>query len=91
MIGAHVNFDVDSITDTRVYLGVRILLNGTTVIAMHKGYYRPDEDSAISIATFYSLAVADYVEAQVWTDEDLDVLATSAYSPEFWACWQRRA
>ena len=89
MTGATVEFDVDALGDTRVYIGVRIILNSTTVIAQQKIYVRPNEDSTISVSTLYSLVATDYLAVQVRTDENIDVLASGNFSPEFWAIWQR--
>lgn len=72
--------------------GLRILLNGSTVIA--RQYY--DVDSGVSngiglcVSTLYSLSATDYIVAQIYTAGNLNVVASGNSSPEFWAIWQRR-
>lgn len=75
---------------TTPLLGLRILLNGATVISDIENLYVAG-DTALAVATFYSLAVGDYVELQVYTNTALSIAASGNYSPEFWAIWQRRA
>jgi hypothetical protein len=73
-------------------VGLRLLLNGTTVIAQN-GLVRITSTASrsLSIETVYILSVTDYVELQVYTTMDVDVAVQSNYSPEFWAIWMRRA
>ena len=71
-------------------MGIRILLNGATVIAQYYAGDDNDVDTDRSITTLYSLSATDYVELQVYTTGNVNVLASGNYSPEFWAIWQRR-
>lgn len=68
--------------------GVRIYLNGTTVLV----YSLVPASSAtyqfqINLVTLWSLAVNDYVELQVFQDSgiSLNILNDSSDSPELWA------
>ena len=86
-------FDTSAVGGDTRYYGIRVLLNGATVIKQ----YGPAEhtmnthDMALVISEQYSLAVADYVSMQVFTTWDLDILSAGNYSPEFSATWLRRA
>lgn len=91
LIGASVKFDTSTLS-TGNYIGLYILLNGTTVIAEHvdDGTFGGAPDTSTTISALYSLAVSDYVEVFAYCSQALNVLASSAFSPEFWAIWQRR-
>jgi len=95
LIGAHVEFDYSGNTSGALVCGVRFLLNGTTVIGQDYRTLATQSslgiDMTVSCTTMYSLAATDYVEVQAFTQGDKNVLSTSAYSPEFYAIWQRRA
>jgi hypothetical protein len=95
LIGANIALDLDGEVDGRVMIGLRLLLNNATVIAQHRVIEMQNEGGTaageIAVSTAYALAATDYVEAQVYTNYDVDVLASGNYSPEFWAIWQRRA
>lgn len=69
--------------------GIQILLNGATVIAQHETANIGAFDHAVTIATVYQLAAGDYVEllGKQASGGALNMLATSAYSPEFFAHW----
>ncbi|MFO7740831.1 MAG: hypothetical protein R6X31_00810 [Anaerolineae bacterium] len=73
--------------------GLRFQLNGATVI--ERVYLDQDSTTAnnisLNLSTLYSLSATDYVVVQVYVGADENVLASSNYSPEFWAIWQRRA
>jgi len=72
--------------------GIRILLNGTTPIAVNfNEMLSTGVDTVIAISTVYALTAKDYVELQVYTEGDVNVLADGNFSPEFYAIWQRRA
>ena len=68
--------------------GIRILLNGTTVIAEDYRNATVDQPHALNIsAPPYELAVNDYVELQVYCTNtgvgNLTINASANYSPEF--------
>jgi hypothetical protein len=94
LIGAHVEFDYSGATSGALVCGVRILLNGTTVIGQDYRTLATQSslgiDMTVGCTTLYNLAATNYVEVQAFTQGDVNVLATAAYSPEFWAIWQRR-
>ena len=95
-IGGQVRFDNSGATGSQVQ-GVRILLNGTTAIAqflLDANVVKVDNGSQVSCD--YALSdngagANDYVELQVFTEGDVNVLSEAAYSPEFWCHWFRRA
>lgn len=73
-------------------IGLRIYLNGATVIAQVLQYLNASSvDLSLQVHCDYALAATDYVELQVYTSANVDVLAMGNYSPEFWAHWFRRA
>jgi len=76
--------------DTGGLLGVRIILNGATVIAGDTDVRGGNQVYAFSISTLYSLSATDYVELQVYTTDDVNVELQANYSPEFWFQWVRR-
>jgi hypothetical protein len=93
LIGGNVEFDMSGYTSGEGAMGVRILANGATVIAQHfivGASVAPGYDNALPVSTLYSMNAAQYVELQVFTARDVNVLATTAYSPEFYAIWMRR-
>lgn len=69
--------------------GIQIRLNGSTVIAREETGNLGANDHAVTVATVYQLAAADYVELMGYQASGgaLNMLATSAYSPEFYAHW----
>lgn len=69
--------------------GIQIRLNGATVIAREETGNAGANDHAITIHTVYQLAAGDYVELMALqaSGGNLNMLATSAYSPEFFAHW----
>jgi hypothetical protein len=71
--------------------GVRILLDGTTVIAQHTDDIDRMANHAMTASCLYSLVAGNFVELQAYTRDDVNVIAAGNYSPEFWAIWQRRA
>ena len=94
LIGANVTFDTDGLGAGEHRAGLRIRLNGTTVIAKSELVLTRETgdnpNQSLHITTLYSLSATDYVTAQVYTEADVDVLATGNHTPEFWAVWQRR-
>ena len=90
LIGGNVDFDSGGGTGAKD-LGLRILLGGATIIAQRLGYENvASVDVSMNIETVYALAATNYVELQVYTSVDVNVLASGNYSPEFYAIWQRR-
>ena len=94
LIGANIALDLAGEVDGRVMIGLRLLLNNATVIAQHRVIEMQNVGGTaageIAVSTVYAITATDYVEAQVYTNYDVDVLASGNYSPEFWAIWQRR-
>jgi len=91
MVGGTVAFDTSGAGSGGSIKGLRILLDGTTVIAEHTiGSLHASFAIVLSICTMYQIPAASYVELQVYTNTDVDVLAAGNYTPEFWAMWQRR-
>lgn len=68
---------------------VRILLNGTTLIAVNDHKLGSTDTSAQSVSTVYKLAASDFVELVVVQigATNLDVLASANFSPEFAMTW----
>jgi len=89
-IGGSAALDVSGV-GTSIDCRLEILLNNATVIAreMRTSYRSNSDDVQICISAHYLLAAADYLTLRVFTDVDVDVLAHSNSSPEFWACWLR--
>jgi len=74
--------------------GIRILLNGATVIVQTTRDASRDHDEGFAISTDYAFSdngggANDFVELQVLTTSDVDVLAGGNYSPEFWCHFVR--
>jgi hypothetical protein len=93
-IGGCVSFDISGLADGRCDLGLRILLNGATVIGQHRVIVMQNvggvSDGTITLNTVYSLSATDYIELQAYTNNAIDAEVVANYSPEFWAIWQRR-
>ena len=69
---------------------LRLLLDGTTVIA-RDGTLRPrDNDVWFSVGCDYELAVGQYVELQYYSGNGYDIFAEDNYTPVFWWHWVRR-
>jgi len=71
---------------------VRILLNGSTVLAEDiRDAAAGGEVTSITVSGQYALSAGDYltVVARQTSGGALNVSAASAYSPEFWAEWRR--
>ena len=68
--------------------GVQVRLNGLTVIARVEATAIA-QDLPLSISTVYQLTAGDYVELMGFQSSggNLNMQASSAYSPEFWAHW----
>lgn len=81
LIIGQVSFD----SDADGYRFVIIWLNETTSVASQRLGANPSGATRVEVMTIYELAVGDYVELQVrhTAGAALDVVAGSAYSPEF--------
>ena len=84
-IGGQIEFASNS-TGRR---GVQIRLNGSTVIAREESANLGANDHTCTVSTVYQLAAGDYVELMGLqaSGGNLNMQATSAYSPEFYAHW----
>lgn len=84
-IGGQIEFASNS-TGRR---GIQIRLNGTTVIAREETGNLGANPHTCTVATVYQLAAGDYVELMGLqaSGGNLNMLASSAYSPEFYAHW----
>lgn len=69
--------------------GIQIRLNGTTIIARTEAANLGANDHPLTIATVYQLTAGDYLELMGFQGSggNLNMAATSAYSPEFYAYW----
>lgn len=90
LIGANAEFNTSGLAGGNGQYGLRLLLNGTTVIGQTRVEHALATALALQVQTMYSLAVADYVEVQAFQSTSVTVLSTANYSPEFWAQWMRR-
>lgn len=91
LIGGCARFDTSGTATGSSIKGVRIIANGTTVIAstlidvIHASY-----DIEIHVSGIHhNMTAGDYVELEVYTNQDHDVQGGGAF-PQFWAIWQRR-
>jgi hypothetical protein len=90
-IGMCAQFNTGSMGSGGAIYGIRLLLNGSTVIAMdYQDRNHCYQDIRVALSTMYPLSAGDYVEAQVYTVQDVNIIYTADYSPSFWAVWQRR-
>lgn len=87
-LGANVKFDAAAGTGQEY--GVRLLVNGATIIAEERREWASTNAVVVNLAAMYPLTAADYVQLQVYTEKDVDVVAVSSYLPHLWAIWQRR-
>jgi hypothetical protein len=98
LIGGNLKFVLSALNGSSYVsrISLRILLNGSTLIARNGTFYTVSA-AAVSgvcdIITAYYLVAGDYVELQRYasTSFPYGILNASAYSPEFWAIWQRRS
>lgn len=76
-------------TDTDGTRQVQLRVNGTLYIAIQECIGTAG-DTHMTVSKLVPLAAADYVELVVYQNSgsSIDVVSTSAYSPEFWAIWQ---
>ena len=70
--------------------GVRVLKNGTTVLARVYGPLSGTSAFSLNVGTVDTLNATDYVELQAYAGKAGSVLASGNYSPEFWLQWVRR-
>ena len=93
-IGASIAFGTSGITSGEAIFGLRLLLNGSTVIGQNQFVTGTTSAAGVNfsrvVSTLYALSATNYVEAQVYTNWNVDVIASGNHSPEFWAIWQRR-
>jgi len=90
-IGGNIEFDTSGYAAGEARYGVRFLLNGATVIGVNDQIRAHGSiDHVVPLAIDYALAVADYLQLQVYTANDIDILADANFSPEFWFHWFRR-
>lgn len=84
-IGGQIEFAANS-TGRR---GIQIRVNGSTVIVREETGNLGANDHAVTVATVYQLVAGDYVELMGLqaSGGNLNMLARSAYSPEFYAHW----
>lgn len=87
MVGGCVEFDSTGAGEAN--FGVQILKSGAGVLVRRFGDMAQADDQVISVSTLCSLAVAAYVELQVYTEGNFDVKAQANYSPVLWAQWVR--
>jgi hypothetical protein len=69
--------------------GIRILLNGVTIIVQSTRDASRANNEEFAISCDYALTATDFVELQVYTTSDVNVLAGGNYSPEFWCHFVR--
>ena len=70
--------------------GLRIRLDGATVIGRDEALRPRDEDVSFSVGCDYELAVGQYVELQYYSGGGYDILQSDNYSPVFSWHWIRR-
>jgi len=88
-IQGNVEFDNNGGTGQQE-LGIRILLDGVTVIAeMYDNANEDDENISLYIATDYPIAATHYVELQAYTEKNDNIKYISAHTPVFSARWVR--
>jgi len=88
-IGGMVHMDMPGAAGDNL-TGLRILLDGATVIARDEALRPRDEDVSFGVAGDYELAVGQYVELQYYSGGGYDILQQDNYSPVFWWHWIRR-
>lgn len=89
-IQGNVEFDNNGGTGQQE-LAIRIILNGTTVLA--EVYANANEDDAnvsLYVATDYALVATNYVELQAYTEKNDNIKYVSAHTPVFSARFVRR-
>lgn len=91
-IGVQATFGLSGYSTGSSVIGVQIILTATaTVIAQWLGKaVHASINFAIETGTIYSLAAADSIAMQVYTEYNVNMLNLGNYSPVFWATWQRR-
>jgi len=89
-ISTGVNFDLSTIASGFGVIGLRVLLNGTTVLRQIQHVNNQGAlDFTLALSFDYTFSAADYIEVQVYTNEDVNITASGNYSPEFSARWVR--
>ena len=87
-IGGNAEFDNVGLAGAN-HAGIRILLNGATIIAQHTIDIDRSLDRALHISCDYDLNATDFVTLQVYTTDNVDIQATANYSAEFWCHFVR--
>jgi hypothetical protein len=91
--GGNVAFDTSGLSGgPRYVFGLRVLYGGASVLAQKMmTAYMSSFDVMLNIGGDYPLTAAGYLELQVYTAVDVNIVAADYYSPEFWFHWIRRA
>ena len=86
-------FDTSGVGGGTAYYGIRVILGGATVIKQlgPVEITQDTHDMGMAISALYNLAATNYVELQVFTTADINILSTANVSPEFGATWIRKA
>lgn len=92
-IDAGVLFDTSGVGGGTAYYGLRVILGGATVIKQlgPMELTMNTHDMGMAINAQYNLAATNYIEMQVYTTVDINILSQANFSPEFGATWLRRA
>jgi len=90
MVYGNVLFDA-SATASNLYYGLRILKNGAQVVAQNArtAYRTSSFDASIAISALLLFDAAHYIELQVYVSQDINVLYSADFSPEFSALFLR--
>ena len=93
MIDGGALFDTSGVGGGTAYYGIRVILGGATVIKQigPVEITQDTHDMGMAISALYNLAATNYVELQVFTTADINILSTANVSPEFGATWLRKA
>ncbi len=92
-IAGNALFDTSAVGGDTRYYGIRVRIGGATTLTQ----FGPAEftmntyDMALHISAQYSLVATNYVELQIFTTWDLDILSAGTYSPAFGATFLRVA
>ena len=80
-------FDTSAVGGGTAYYGIRVILGGATVISQigPMELTMNTHDMGMAISAQYSLAATNYIELQIYTTVDINILSTANFSPEFGA------
>ncbi len=86
-------FDTSGVGGGTGYYGIRVILGGATVIRQigPMELTMNTHDLGMAISTQYSLVATNYLELQIYTTVDINILRGVSFSPEFGATWIRGA